>query len=194
MGSLPTAGTWAELEVPASMVGLGGKSVSGIGLFLYNGAAAWDEIGTGSTVWIDGAPPSSYIYRSASNVWAPASSDPAPVSGAVDFPRSYSSALQQDYFYDFDSDTALPVAAGDSLYVYVYLDPTHPPSEVRLGWLDSTGTWHDDAYWGPSGDWGVDVGPSQRPVSGSAWKCPLRQWASTGPPLWASPSSSTTAP
>src|SRR5213079_3429676 len=40
----------------------------------------------------------------------------------------------------------LTVAVGDTLFAYVYLDPSNPPSEVMLQWND--GSWEHRAYWG----------------------------------------------
>ena len=45
MGTLPAAGQWVRLAVPASQVGLGGKSVSGMAFTLYDGRATWDYAG-----------------------------------------------------------------------------------------------------------------------------------------------------
>jgi len=45
MGSLPQAGVWVKLEIPASAVGLEGKIVNGMAFTLYGGRAAWDKAG-----------------------------------------------------------------------------------------------------------------------------------------------------
>jgi hypothetical protein len=45
MGALPATGQWVRLEVPASAVGLGGKTVSGMAFTLYGGSATWDKTG-----------------------------------------------------------------------------------------------------------------------------------------------------
>jgi len=45
MGPLPTAGEWTLLEVPASMVGLEGTTISGMAFTLFNGQVTWDEAG-----------------------------------------------------------------------------------------------------------------------------------------------------
>jgi hypothetical protein len=47
-GTLPAAGGWVELSIPASAVGLEGSNVSGLDLSLYNGRATWDTIGRAS--------------------------------------------------------------------------------------------------------------------------------------------------
>src|SRR5262249_14819383 len=45
MGSLPQAGQWTRLEIPASKVGLEGKTVSGMAFTLYGGQAWFDSAG-----------------------------------------------------------------------------------------------------------------------------------------------------
>jgi len=45
MGALPAAGQWVRLAVPASLVGLEGRTLSGMSFILYSGRAAWDEAG-----------------------------------------------------------------------------------------------------------------------------------------------------
>lgn len=45
MGSLPAAGQWIRLEVPASLVGLEGRTVNGMAFTLYGGRATWDRAG-----------------------------------------------------------------------------------------------------------------------------------------------------
>lgn len=42
IGALPPKGEWVKLEVPASLVGLEGKTLTGVSYGLYNGAASWD--------------------------------------------------------------------------------------------------------------------------------------------------------
>jgi hypothetical protein len=45
MGVLPPVGQWVRLEVPASQVGLEGRTLSGMAYALYNGRATWDRAG-----------------------------------------------------------------------------------------------------------------------------------------------------
>jgi uncharacterized protein (TIGR03437 family) len=45
MGALPAAGQWVRLEIPASLVGLEGKTVDGMAFTLYGGRASWDRTG-----------------------------------------------------------------------------------------------------------------------------------------------------
>ena len=42
MGALPAAGQWVRLEVPANLVGLEGRTITGMNFILYDGQATWD--------------------------------------------------------------------------------------------------------------------------------------------------------
>jgi hypothetical protein len=48
-GALPASGQWVKLEVPASAVGLEGKSVNGMSFSAYGGRVTWDAAGRSST-------------------------------------------------------------------------------------------------------------------------------------------------
>jgi hypothetical protein len=48
MGALPASGQWVRLEIPASQVGLEGKTLNGMAFTLYDGRATWDKIGKSS--------------------------------------------------------------------------------------------------------------------------------------------------
>lgn len=45
MGALPEAGRWVRLDVPASIVGLEGRTLNGMAFTLYGGRATWDHAG-----------------------------------------------------------------------------------------------------------------------------------------------------
>lgn len=45
MGPLPPAGEWIRLEVPASFVGLEGRTLTGMAFTLFDGKAMWNEAG-----------------------------------------------------------------------------------------------------------------------------------------------------
>jgi hypothetical protein len=45
MGALPPTGQWVRLEVPASLVGLEGRTLNGMAFTLFNGRATWDHGG-----------------------------------------------------------------------------------------------------------------------------------------------------
>jgi hypothetical protein len=45
MGALPPVGQWARLQVPASVLNLEGRTLSGMAFTLYDGRATWDFAG-----------------------------------------------------------------------------------------------------------------------------------------------------
>src|SRR5262249_20358629 len=45
MGPLPAAGQWVRLQVPASQVGMEGRTLTGMAYTLYDGRATWDYVG-----------------------------------------------------------------------------------------------------------------------------------------------------
>jgi len=45
MGSLPVTGKWAKLQVPAGLLGLEGRTVTGMAFTLFGGRATWDRAG-----------------------------------------------------------------------------------------------------------------------------------------------------
>jgi ubiquitin len=164
MGALPAAGQWVQLAVPAAQVGLEGRTLNGMAFTLYGGRATWDYAGkttaTPVSVWVDDSTPAGATLSSdGGDAWNWISANPAPFSGT----RAHQSALvageHQHYFYN--ATGTLPVAVGDTLFAYVYLDPTNPPSEVMLQWND--GTWEHRAYWGANLiPWGTDGTVSRR--------------------------------
>ncbi|CAN5845026.1 hypothetical protein BH18ACI4_BH18ACI4_08590 [soil metagenome] len=53
MGSMPTAGGWVRLEVPASFVGLAGETLVGMAFTIFDGSATWGVAGKRSPSWKD---------------------------------------------------------------------------------------------------------------------------------------------
>src|SRR5947209_13807590 len=51
-GSLPAAGQWVRLEVPAKAVGLEGAAVQGMCFSQFGGRATWDNSGTSSSATV----------------------------------------------------------------------------------------------------------------------------------------------
>jgi hypothetical protein len=45
MGTLPPAGSWVQLSVPASQINLEGHTLNGMAFTLFNGRATWDTVG-----------------------------------------------------------------------------------------------------------------------------------------------------
>ena len=109
-------------------------------------------------VWVEDAVPAGATLAGTEG-WSWVSSNPAPYSGSLAHQSALQSGLHQHYFYN--ATTTLSVAAGDTLFAYVYLDPANPPQEVMLQWND--GTWEHRAYWGANLiGWGTDGTVSRR--------------------------------
>jgi len=163
MGALPALGRWVRLEVPAALVGLEGRTLNGMAFTLYNGRATWDRAGktSGETVWMDDAVPAgAVLVISGGDAWSWVSNNPLPLSGSLAHQSVAASGTHQHYFWK--TTATLTVGTGDTLFAYVYLDPTNPPSEVMLQWND--GTWEHRAYWGANliPGWGINGTASLR--------------------------------
>ena len=106
--------------------------------------------------WFDAIP----AGASPSGVWSWISAGPVPYSGSLAHQSTLAGGLHQHYFTNAASP--LQVQTGETLYVYVYLDPANPPSEVMLQW-QAGGSWEHRAYWGADLiAWGVNGTNSRR--------------------------------
>ena len=162
MGALPAAGQWVRLAVPAALVGLEGSTLNGMAFTLYGGRATWDHAGktASDVVWVeDSVPGGATAASDGGDAWNWSSSNPPPYAGALAHQSALAGGEHQHYFYN--ATATLPVAVGDTLFAYVYLDPANPPSTVMLQWND--GTWEHRAYWGANLiGWGTDGTVSRR--------------------------------
>jgi len=59
--------------------------------------------------------------------------------------QSASGSGSHQHYFDWATQT-LPIAVGEVLYAYVYLDPANLPTEIMVQW--NNGTWEHRAYWG----------------------------------------------
>ncbi|HET9867042.1 MAG TPA: discoidin domain-containing protein, partial [Nitrospira sp.] len=86
MGQLPAAGQWVRLEVPASLVGLEGRTLNGLAFSMWGGRATWDRAGkTAGT-----STPSKNVAAAANGGFATASSTVSsnfPASAAINGDR-----------------------------------------------------------------------------------------------------------
>ena len=99
-----------------------------------------------TVAWVDGALPAGATPEvSGGDRWDWISSDPAPPSAARAHRSNNVSGLHEHWFTGATATLAL--AANDSLFAWVYLDPQNPPSEIMLMWNDGT-SWGHRAYWG----------------------------------------------
>jgi probable HAF family extracellular repeat protein len=157
MGALPPAGQWARLEVPAGLVGLEGRTLSGMAFTLYGGRATWDRAGkaaaqqpsptptpAGDVAWVDDGTPAGAALDGTGEGWNWLGANPAPFSGSLAHHSAAYAGMHQHYFYG--ATGRLTLGTGERLYAYVYLDPADPPTEVMLQWYD--GSWEHRAYWG----------------------------------------------
>ena len=165
MGPLPPVGQWIRLEVPASSVGLEGRTLNGMAFTLYNGRAAWDYAGVTNklphTVWVDDALPAGAVPYADADSWNWVNSNPLPASGALSHQSNVAPGIHQHYFVW--ATTPLQVNTGDKLVAYVYLDPANPPLEMMLQWYEPVTGWEHRAYWGWNViHWGSDTTITRR--------------------------------
>lgn len=166
MGSLPRAGTWTRLEVPASSVGLEGAMLNGMSFALDGGRATFDLAGkatanatprpttpAGDTVWVEDGPPAGSVTSVVDDVWTLVA---APVYSGQSAHQSYfrNNDVVKYRSHSFtNAQTPMQVNPGDVLFTYVYLgdpDPTHQPftpDQIMLQWYDGT-SWNHRAFWG----------------------------------------------
>src|SRR5947207_371520 len=98
-------------------------------------------------VWVDDAVPTgANTGVSGGDSWKWINSNPAPFSGALAH-QSAVKAGTHEHFFTRATDT-LSVNTNNTLFTYVYLDPTNPPSELLLQWTDLANDSEHRAYWG----------------------------------------------
>jgi len=114
-------------------------------LQLNAGAADNSSLPTNSVLWVDDALPAGAVPGTdGGDSWTWVSSNPAPFVGTLASQSSFGSGLHQ-HFFSIATGT-LTVSNGETLFAYVYLDPSHLPTELMLQWND--GTWEHRAFWG----------------------------------------------
>ena len=159
MGPLPPAGQWVRLAVPATQVGLEGRTINGMAFGLYGGRATWDYASKSSAWVLDTLPTGAAVWSDGGDTWNWVNSNPTPFSGAYAHQSALAAGYHQHLFYG--AAATLPVGVGDTLFTYVFLDPLNPPSEVMLQWFD--GSWEHRAYWGANQiGLGTDASASRR--------------------------------
>ncbi len=98
-----------------------------------------------NVAWVDDALPAGAVAgASGEDAWTWVNLNPIPNSGTVAHQSASASALHEHWFDNATS--TLYISTGDTLYAYVYLDPSNVPSEVMLAW--NNGSWEHRAYWG----------------------------------------------
>jgi hypothetical protein len=98
-------------------------------------------------IWLDDTiPAQATLATDGTDSWNWISGNPTPYVGAMCHQSLASSGEHQHFFYG--TTATLQVSTGDTLFAYVYLDPSNPPTEVMLQWYDSNNSWEHRAYWG----------------------------------------------
>ncbi|MDB6115935.1 MAG: hypothetical protein JWQ62_2880, partial [Lacunisphaera sp.] len=103
-------------------------------------------VGTSTSLaWVEDALPAGASGSgTGGDGWNWVSSSPAPFSGSTAHQSNLASGLHEHAF-NWASAT-MPVATGDKVFAYIYLDPANPPSEIMISWLADN--WEHRAYWG----------------------------------------------
>jgi hypothetical protein len=114
------------------------------------------------TVWLDDALPRQALpdgsEKDASWHWV---ESPEPVLSGQRATVRMATGFSQQFF--INSKDRLTIAAGDTLFAHVYLDPQNLPKTVMLQFND--GTWEHRAYWGDNAiESGSDNTPSRLPM------------------------------
>lgn len=166
IGDLPEAGRWLRLDVPAALVGLPGRNVDGIAFTLFDGQAAYGSSGAfnanGERRWFDNPLPAlartggeePWVLLTHNDLWTPfeptagvlpavPTALPATLGGHFD---ALASGMHQ-HFFDTVT-TPFTITAGEKLFCWVWLDPTHPPRELMLQWFTAKDGWEQRAFWG----------------------------------------------
>ena len=79
-----------------------------------------------AVVWVGDAVPLGATAAGDTDGWTWVTGSPAPYSGAMSHQSVVAAGAHQHYFVNATS--TLPVAVGDRLFAYVYLDPANPPA------------------------------------------------------------------
>ena len=119
-----------------------------------NEATAWPQA-PGGIIWVeDSTPVGAALASDGGDAWNWSGSSPAPYSGSQDQQSTAASGEHQHYFYN--ANQTMTVGSNDTLYAYVYLNPSNPPQEIMLQW-NVGGSWEHRAYWGANDiGWGTD--------------------------------------
>ena len=165
---VPPPGRWVRLTVDALAVGLGPNTpINGMSFILFDGRAAYGPAGlagaTGDRIWFASRLPAGAIeggddpweFLSENDLGAPfepslgispLTADGVPAGGGHIEPAGTGQRV-----HSFSNATAtLPIAAGQALFAWVWLDPENPPRGVMLEWRTAASPDHR-AFFGDAG-------------------------------------------
>ena len=180
-GALPTLGGWVRLEVPAAAVGLNADSVlDGMRFTLFDGQAAFGATGiaagAGDQTWFSNILPAGaqhfgdepWELLTFNDLWAPFEPTlgvlPTPVAAVPASAGAHFDTPANGAHQHFIENVTTPFTptTGESLFCWVYLDPTNPPREVMLQWRNAASGWEHRAFWGfDLIGWGTPGQPSR---------------------------------
>jgi len=99
-----------------------------------------------NVVWVEDAIPIGGVPGAdGGDAWDWISSNPSAYFGSVAHQSAIAAGLHEHWFAG--ATAKLAISTGDTLYTYVYLDPTNVPGEIMLAWNDGS-SWEHRAYWG----------------------------------------------
>ena len=176
VGPLPSAGTWARLEVDPATYGLTGTTYNGVILDNQGGRVWFDHVGKRTPVlcgqtaaspsgtfhaddqvfWDDAYPANSAVYGGP--VWSAAQA----ASGTQSYthPNAGLSNGQGAMGIFIASLGPHMVKSGETLFVYALIDPCMPSEQIAVTWTTQLG--YKSAWWGSTNKMnvsGVHVGP-----------------------------------
>ncbi|MDQ1707033.1 MAG: hypothetical protein QOJ88_244, partial [Pyrinomonadaceae bacterium] len=157
MGRLPAAARWVRLEVPASLVGLEGRSINGMAFTLDGARATWDASGkrtqdaspppSSDFVWVDDAVPAGATLETFNDQWLWLEPHFSGSQGHRSL-LTVNHGTAQFRSHSFrNAPVTMNVQPGDALFTYAYLDALNMPDELVLQWYDGDG-WEHRAFWG----------------------------------------------
>ncbi|HEY0547377.1 MAG TPA: putative Ig domain-containing protein [Pyrinomonadaceae bacterium] len=127
--------------------------------------ARYSYFTTGDEVWVDDAIPTGGSVAGVVDSWSNrVGSNPLPITGTLSYQSAISGGMHQLCFWN--SPQKLQVQLGDTLFAYVYVDPSNPPREVMLQWYsDDAEQWEHRAFWGEDIiQWGQSGTKSRRQI------------------------------
>ena len=188
---VPPAGRWIRLMLDAAPLGLADVPIDGMAFTVYDGRAAFGPSGViradGENTWASNLLPEGAVPRgdyeweflSYADLWAPfelslgvaAPSNAAVPSGGGHEALAPTGAGQHSFV---NATAGLPVLSGDSVYVWVWLDPDNPPRAFLLEW-HTAGRFQHGVTAGEAGLINV-VGTSNAPTRHLGGLPPLGTW------------------
>jgi len=113
------------------------------------------------TIWIeDDLPAGANAQSDGEDNWTWVTENPAPQSGKKAH-QSNTADGEHQHFFTGATDT-LALNAGDTLFVYVFLDAASTPAEIMVQFHEGE-SWEHRAYWGANSvEWGTDASESRQ--------------------------------